>query len=168
MAKKKKTTEPPPEPEGAWGETIFNRRSRWRGDARLAARILSLGVVPEETVKKLLRLSFSMAAECAEAKDVRGYSACMAIPLAVAKLEQTEMDAEDRHQGIPTPPADSVVNVQVVNQVLSAPGYIEYVHKRMLADNGHASGNGHAVQPGIVEAGKAPTANRPDRNGGHR
>lgn len=89
-----KAPEPePPEPEGGMGGLFTDTQQvaggvrHLRSDARLAARILSLGVVEEGQIAMLLRAGVGLAASCAKAGNARGYSAIMSVFIAAAKVE---------------------------------------------------------------------------------
>lgn len=73
-----------------------------RSDARLAKRILSLGVVPEEKIASLLRKGAKLASRCAGKGDARGYGAVMGVFVAAAKLElqtaEYQQPAPEQHQ----------------------------------------------------------------------
>lgn len=76
-----------PEPVGGGG-ALFTREDNLRSDARLAARMISLGVVSVERAEQLLRDGFRLARISAKKQDARSWAACMKIPLELAKLEQ--------------------------------------------------------------------------------
>ena len=90
--------------ESTGGEGGLLESRRKRGDARLIARMLSLGVVSPSRVRDLLRKGFDLAESCAGDGDARGYSACMKIVLTAAKLGQDE-----RKQAGPA----STTNIQI-------------------------------------------------------
>lgn len=75
-----------PKVEGGGG-ALFARQDNHRSDARLAARIISLGVVPEEKAAKILGMAFDLASDAAKKNKAREYAAAMSIPIAAAKLE---------------------------------------------------------------------------------
>ncbi|MCC7254289.1 hypothetical protein, partial [Hyphomicrobium sp.] len=85
---------PEPEDEGGGG-ALFTRSDNLRADARLAANMISLGVVSEQQASALLRRGFALASRSARNGDARGYAACMKIAIECAKLEQAE-----RHKAI--------------------------------------------------------------------
>ncbi len=72
------------------GGVLFSRPDNLRSDARLAARIISLGVVDEAQAAELLKQGMTLAKLKADEGDARGYSACMKIAIEAAKLEQKE------------------------------------------------------------------------------
>ena len=75
-----------PEPQGIGSERgeVMGSRRHLRSDARLAARLLSLGVIPEEQAAALLKKGFGLAASSSTPRD---YAAAMQVPLSVARLE---------------------------------------------------------------------------------
>lgn len=83
-----------------------------RADARMAARLISLGVVSEEKARAVLGGAFTLAAQAIKDKKARDYSAAMAVPIAAAKLEM-ERERLDMDASNPTPAAQ--VNVNVTN-----------------------------------------------------
>lgn len=78
-----------PSPEGGGG-ALFTRPDNLRSDARLAARMISLGVVPEEQAEALLKAGFALAAKMAQREDARSFASLMKIPIELARLEQAE------------------------------------------------------------------------------
>src|SRR5574343_474731 len=94
-----KPDSPPEPPRGATGDVFTNPRHT-RSDGRLAARMISLGVVPEETAQALLEAGLSLAA--------RIYAACMLVAIEVAKLEKDPATQQVNQQ----------INLQVNQQVV--------------------------------------------------
>lgn len=78
---------PPAEPMGQHTRDLLTIPGQVRSDARLAARMISLGVVSTEQTESLLRIAFRLAAEAGTEHDTRKYAACMKVILAAAKLE---------------------------------------------------------------------------------
>jgi len=77
---------------GGQGDVVLSDPGHLRGDARLAARLISLGVVTEERAAALLRRAFALAEGSADSGNVRDFAACMRIPIEAAKLEQREFE----------------------------------------------------------------------------
>ena len=75
---------------GDRGELMGSDRHR-RSDARMAARLISLGVIPEEQAKSLLIKGFGLAAASTTSRD---YASAMQIPLSVARLELEQLKIE--------------------------------------------------------------------------
>lgn len=78
-----------PNDEGGGG-ALFERPDNIRSDARLAARMISLGVLPIEKAEGLLRKGFRLAWQSAQSGKAREYAACMKIAIEAAKLAQNE------------------------------------------------------------------------------
>ncbi len=73
-------------PVGGQGELLCDPHHR-RADARMAARLLSLGVMSDEQAAALLRGAAKLAANAATNGRSRDYAAAMKVLLAAAKLE---------------------------------------------------------------------------------
>ena len=71
---------------GGQGEVVFDPHHA-RAEARMAARILSLGVISEEQAAQLLRGAARLAANAVNQSRPRDYAAAMKVILAAAKLE---------------------------------------------------------------------------------
>jgi len=137
-----------PEPTGGGG-ALFTRTDNIRSDAKLAAQMISLGVISLEQAENLLRAGFTLATRSAVNNDARGYSACMKIALEVAKLSQNE-----RHKVLDKQVPD-LMHVETSTQsvsrqaILSDPEYLEFREQQRLRSavngqaNGHKNGNGH-------------------------
>ena len=81
-----------------------------RSDARMVARMISLGVVDEERAASLLRAGIEFAEKAVTDNDERRYTAAMKIPLAVARLE-LEREKMDRNVVGPVDNNYSQVNI---------------------------------------------------------
>jgi hypothetical protein len=138
-------------PSGGGG-ALFAREDNLRSDARLAARMIANGVVTLDRAEELLRDGMNLAGDCAQAKDPRGYSACMKIAIEVAKLAQAE-----RHKfldkTIPDQHQHSMTGASV-SELLTEPEYIEFLRGREsyslpspVCTNGH-QGNGKPLGDG--------------------
>lgn len=80
---------------------------RLRGDARLAARLIAMGVVSEDQAATLLKQGHRLAVLAAQQNDTRAYRRCMQVVLACAGLEQRERLAQ---QGLGVGPGVGNVN----------------------------------------------------------
>ena len=67
-----------------------------RSDARMAAKMISLGVVSEERAANLLKAGIEFAEKAVSESDDRRYIAAMQIPLSIARLE-IEREKLDRN-----------------------------------------------------------------------
>jgi hypothetical protein len=84
-----------PVPAGVGGG-LYERAANIRSDARLAARLISLNVVPVDTTERVLAASFDLAAKAADGNKPRKYARVMGVPIAVARLAQSERLGYDR------------------------------------------------------------------------
>lgn len=75
-----------PKPHGGQGDVVFDPH-HVRPNARMAARILSLGVISEEQLAALLRGAAKLATNVVNQNRPRDYAAAMKVMLAAAKLE---------------------------------------------------------------------------------
>ena len=128
------------------GGALFVRPDNRRSDARLVARMLSLGVVKPSRVRELLRQGFDLASASAHKGDARGYSACMKIAIEAAKLEQKERPSqhEHRHQhtGAIAIEPRRVELLTIIDSLSERAG----AGKDTDATNGHgANGNGKGI-----------------------
>ena len=150
---------PTPENTGGAGGMCTDFRSL-RSDSRLAARMLSLGVVSEETAAKLIRRGFAMAAK---SRVPRNYKAAMSVPLAMVALEQKE------RLGLPDTGGQTVnVNVGVAvetvrQELVNDAKYLEYL--RQSADISDASPVCENGEPGALENGQSSNGAGPGHNG---
>ena len=69
--------------DGVTGSLLASRRFL-KSDARMAARLISLGVIEEDQCKAILRKCFTMAAKTEKPRE---YSSLMATATAAARLE---------------------------------------------------------------------------------
>jgi mannose/fructose/N-acetylgalactosamine-specific phosphotransferase system component IIC len=105
-----------------------------RADARMAARIISLGVVPEEKVAAVLGQAFVLAARAAKDNKSREYAAAMSVPLATAKLV-LEREKFEHEKG--SPPAGNVYNTQIniANLSLQEKRQLLALYRKLDANN---------------------------------
>lgn len=165
------------ESQGGNGGVVFGEKQQQAGglrhlrsDARMAAKLISLGVISLEQSESLLRAGFTLAAGCAKDNNARGYAACMKVVLEAARLEQNE------RQG---PASGNVTNQQIniyghvreaAGELLKSDGYSEFIRSRAAQLDTDAGAvcqirepsNGHAVENGTSHGGPRPGTN------GHR
>lgn len=144
------------QPKGGGG-ALFTRSDNLRSDARLAARMISLGVIPLDEAEELLKAGFQLAKSSALSDDPRGYAACMKVAIEVAKLAQAE-----QHKVIDKILPDlhaSVEATATVPELLGNPDYIEWLRERernsdprLVCPNGH-QGNGQSLDDGSARGG---------------
>jgi len=92
-----------------------------RSDARMVARMLSLGVIEEEQAKGLLRQLFGLIARehGAANPSARNIAALWKIPLTAVALERQEVELGMKARGEITEAPTVQVNVEVVSQIRS-------------------------------------------------
>lgn len=161
-----KQTSDADESSGGQGEILCDPH-HVRSDARLAARILSLGVVSEEDVAKLLVRGVKLAGRMAAKDKAREFAAVMGVYIAAAKLE-LETKRDERAEKQPTQPAGVFINVNggdgrvelsavdMRAELLRERDYLEFQRQRALeidADSRPVRANG---EPRAVEDGTAP------------
>lgn len=144
------------EPPGGGGN-LFTRSDNLRSDARLAARMISLGVIPLDEAEELLKAGFRLAMTSAQSDDPRGYAACMKIAIEVAKLAQTE-----QHKVLDKVLPDLHAQVEAratVPELLVNPEYLEWLRERerssdprLICQNGH-QGDGKPLDDGSARNG---------------
>lgn len=102
----------PPDPETLGGQgaklNVMADDHHRRADARMAAKIISLGVVSVEVAEYCLRGAFTLAVNALKEGDCRNYVAAMQVPLAAARVESDRIN----------PPQKSAVNVNVVSEIV--------------------------------------------------
>lgn len=127
-----------------------------RADARMAARMISLGCVTPEKAALVLGASFALAAKAAKDGKAREYAAAMGVPLAAARLEleRERLDMEKARD-----PQEINVNVTAVTVegVVSARQKVEewrqarFAELPPLGNNGqHGSDHGEPGTNGTV------------------
>ena len=75
---------------GGQGGGLLCDPGRVRGDARMIARMVSLGVVSPKRARDLLRKAYDLAERCADAGEAREFAALLKVILGAAKLGQDE------------------------------------------------------------------------------
>ncbi len=75
---------------GGQGGGLLQDPGRVRGDAKLIARMVSLGVVSPKRARDLLRKAYDLAEKCADAGEAREFAALLKVILSAAKLGQDE------------------------------------------------------------------------------
>jgi len=150
--------DPPAEPgpgAGGTGLLFSDERRNARGqrgvrsDARLAVRMLSLGVVSEEQTETLLRSAFRLAAQAARSDDTRDYAAAMKVILAASRLEIEAIKAAALSEQ-----SDHPDEQLPIERILAECYDAIAVHRPPPPANGHV--NGH-----VNGAGRAPENNGP-------
>lgn len=143
------------------GGALFQRADNLRSDARLAARMISLGVISEDEAEELLKAGFALAKSSAKGDDARGYSACMKIALEVAKLAQAERHKFIDKQ-IPDLHSHEHSTGASIGEMLEHPEYVEWLRERErnsnpspVCTNGH-QGNGKSLANGSARNGHRP------------
>src|SRR3990167_261948 len=177
---------PPPMPDGMGGRGELFDPHRTKQDARLAARILSCGVVTEEQAAKVLAGAFRLGAQAVQDGSARDYGAAMRVPAAIAKLEmdreRLELDKEKAGKG-EQPELHQHVHSHVHVEA-GTPGSVEGVAEqaaialekldRLLLEDGQhgqtidvAPSNGHAADHPILPTPTNGKANGIPKNGQH-
>lgn len=147
----------PSKPEGGGGE-LFARADNLRSDAKLASRMISLGVVTEGQIDRLFRKGMRLAGKRADAGDARGYAACMSIPIAAARLAQNE-----RHKLLDKLVPDQHEHLHSISELRQAlvdarqdREYVELERSRAIEDGRKSGANGHNGHAGPLDNGPAP------------
>lgn len=138
-------------PAGGNGGVVYGREQQvaggirnLRSDARLVARLLSMGCIPVERAEQLLRAGAKLAARCAKAGDPRGYAACMGTLLKAVSLEQSEFGLK---QSAPQ------INVAVGVRIAQQDNFYGHGTDAHSSEASAASSNGHAIAGPIQDAG---------------
>lgn len=159
------------EAHGGQGVSLFSDPHHIRADLRLAAAILAMGVVPDETVAKCLKGGWEFAEKGMEQQDAdvgsRIYARAMTVNLAAAKLVADRLKAQ-----APGSTTNFYGPVQfnlgeAVKKAMGEPEYLEYLERRALEEDGNAGAvcaNGQQVP---VENGQASNGHLPGTNGQH-
>ncbi len=118
------------------GGALFARADNLRSDARMAAQMISLGVIELEEAKELLKLGFGLAKAAALNGNERGFAACMKIGIEVAKLEQSE-----RHKLLDKLAPDKIEHAfatappVTLEQLHADPDYVRYLDQESTETN---------------------------------
>lgn len=153
------------------GGALFARDDNLRSDARMAARMITLGVIGLDQAQKLLRQGLVLASKSAKRGDARGYSACMKIAIELAKLEQTErLKMLDKLAPDQLEVVHREQNRSSIGELVANPDYVEFLRHRTLNEDCDPSaicqirepGNGKALANGSTHGGAGPGTN------GHR
>ena len=137
---------PQPAEDDTGGQgALFTRRGEERGDCRMVARMLALGVVSEERAAKLVAKAFKMAGR--ETKP-REFAAMMRVILEMVKIDQKErhkmLDSQvisaagSQGVGVST---GVVVNISIPTNGREPPSYVDAVLNRnsiVAESNGHS------------------------------
>lgn len=98
--------EPPPGEPPRPAPTVLADPHHTRADARMAARLISLGVVPDSVAEEFLKRAFKLSFLAADKTDdeghpdpdIRGFAAVARIPIEVAKLERSLYPTQHDHR----------------------------------------------------------------------
>lgn len=140
-------------PSVGGGGELFARQDNWRSDSRMAARMLSLGVISEDRAKMLLVAGFELAEKAAVKENARAYKAAMSVPLTALRIEQMELarltPQQHEHSGTITLDERRKQVTGILAILRDRAGAIEAERIAGPNGNGHSSNgngksNGHA------------------------
>lgn len=157
----------PVTPVGASG-ALFSREYNFRSDSRMAARIISLGVVSEEVATECLRAGFMLAAHAATNRDIRGYSAAMSIVLKASELELVAMEKGSPGMVINNNVQTNVTVEEVIKGIQDDPDYLDYLRFKAIEDDSKSGTIREVCESGEVEDVPPPRPDRSGNNGHHK
>ena len=130
--------------QGGAGELLTDYSSL-RSDAITVVKMLSLGVVDEETTRVVLRRAYLKAGQ---AKSARNYKAAMSVILAAASLDQKERLARMAAGNQAAVSVNVAVGVGVQAGIGQEPEYLEWKReqfRRRSGDTSNVGSNGFAA-----------------------